>query len=244
MMWNLYIRVFIKSPLLHCKIFWQFRNQWIHFAVNGLKMCGYRCQTVNHNWPVYFFRLDIPQKEKKKKKTQTPLYLWFNKAEDWTSSNKALPTVPYYVNYQTFPSPTLWSFDMRKRGSGCHCLQASTHSLPRSQPACSPRFLSQVRVKARSHTMDCSWIRHLFFFFFFPDGFYEICCSTLFSAAPLSSGAALMFGHHLSLFWLSLGSWWVSRGSEGGREECVRTTWAHTLDAGGNVFLSSQRGLW
>lgn len=68
MMWNLYVRVFIKSHLLHCKIFRQFRNQWIHFAVNGLKMRGYRCQTVNHNWPVYFFRLDIPKKRKRKPK--------------------------------------------------------------------------------------------------------------------------------------------------------------------------------
>lgn len=40
------------------------------------------------------------------------------------------------------------------------------HSLPGSQPACSPRCLSQVRVKVRSHTMDCSWIWREFFFFF------------------------------------------------------------------------------
>lgn len=241
MMWNLYIRVFIKSHLLHCKIFWQFRNQWIHFAVNGLKMRGYRCQTVNHNWPVYFFRLDIPKKRKRKPKPLSICGLTKQKTE-------LHPTRLYqrsHIMSIIRPSPRQ-PFGLSIWGNGGPA--AVVYKLPlipclvHSRPVVHASYRrSGLRLGHTRWTAAESDIR---FCFFFPDGFYEICCSTLFSAAPLSSGAALMFGHHLSLFWLSLGSWWVSRGSEGGREECVRTTWAHTHGAGGNVFLSSQRGLW
>lgn len=117
---------------------------------------------------------------------------------------------------QTLYLPNLWCFHLRKNAG----LVAAVYKPPvvpclvHSQSVVQ-FFLSQVRVKVRSHTMDCSWIRqeppHPTTLFF-PDGFYEICCSTLFSAAPLSSAAALMFGHHLCLFWLSLGAWWSSQG--------------------------------
>lgn len=127
-------------------------------------MRGYRGQTVNHNWPVYFLRLDIPKKRKRKPKPLSICGLTKQKTE-------LHPTRLYqrsHIMSIIRPSPRqpfgllIWG----NGGSGCRCLQASTHSLPRSQPACSPRFLSQVRVKARSHTMDCSWIRHSFCFFF------------------------------------------------------------------------------
>lgn len=142
------------------KMFRKTQNHWFHFAVNGLKCQNARLSTTVGQH--IFFRLDIL----KKIHCQTPLYRWFSRAEHWISSSKALPVVPYYINYQTISSPSLWSFHLGKQGPSCRCLQASTHSLPGSQPACSPRFLSQVRVKVRSHTMDCSWIWWEFFFSF------------------------------------------------------------------------------
>lgn len=157
--------------------------------------------------------------------------------------------VPYYINYQTISSPNLWSLDLGKRGSSCRCLQASTHSSPGSQPACSPGFLSQVRVKVRLHTMDCSWI--------WREGFFLLFSQTAFTRFV----AALCSLWHLFLLarpWCSA-TIYVCFDCPSGAGEAARVRkvaernvfdpmWAHTRvfapGAGGNVFLTSRRGLW
>lgn len=92
--------------------------------------------------------------------------------------------VPYYINYQTISSPNLWSFNFGKRGP-----VAVVYKLPvipclvHSQPAVHASYhRSGLRLGHTRWTAAESDQRFLSFFFLFPDDFYEICCSTLFSA--------------------------------------------------------------
>lgn len=158
----------------------------------------------------------------KKIHCQTPLYWWFSRAEHWISSSMALPVAPYYINYQTISSPSLWSFHLGKRGPVAVvyklplilCLVHSQHVVHASYHRSGLR-LGHTRWTAAESVES--------FFFSFSKTVFTRFVAVLFFAACLSSVAALMFGHHLCLFWLSLGSWWGSQGTEGGRKECVRS---------------------